>query len=201
MNFVAIILRALFPLSPARQVYELARVFLTKILNTLADPATVSWLCANADDPKGIAGIESCIDDLNAAIDFVVYLMARAMLGLPVRGCLRLKSTPLHRRRTRSFEELLARLDACVLRFAAIERLAHRRARKLKRLLNHADQPGAPAQAHFNATSIERAARACLHLSRSDWGRWMAVSSRPDGGGSHAGIPDLRPGLRVRAPP
>jgi hypothetical protein len=83
-----------------------------------------------------VACIERCLDDFNAVIDLMIYLEARAILGLPPASWRRPRPPPAQRRRTRTFAELLARAEACALRLADIERLAQRRAEKLERLLS-----------------------------------------------------------------
>ena len=82
MSLMTIILWALSPLSPWRRLYELARHLLQVIVRNFNDPSFIDWICANADDPDGIARIERCIDDLNTNIDLLIYQRAREILGL-----------------------------------------------------------------------------------------------------------------------
>jgi hypothetical protein len=135
MSLMAIILWALYPLSPWRRLHELARHLLQVIVRNLTDPSTVDWLCANPDDPEGVARIERCLDDLNAFTDFLIYQKARAILGLRPTRWARPRPSPPQRRRAHTFSELYVRAEACALRFADVERLAERRAVKLARLL------------------------------------------------------------------
>jgi hypothetical protein len=135
MSLMAIILWALHPLSPWRRYYELARWLLDVLIRNKEDPRTVDWLCAYPDDPRGISHIERAIDDLHAGMDLLIYIRAREILGLKPGRWRRPKPSPPQRRRSRTFNELYARLRACGLRFSQIQRLAQRRAEKLKRLL------------------------------------------------------------------
>ena len=198
MSLMAIILWALYPLSPWKRCYELARHLLNTTLRTFQDQRFLEWLCHDADNPEGVPFIERILDDLNTTIDLLIYQRAREHLGLKPDRWVRPRLSPPQRRRTRTFNELYYRLEACTLRFAQIERLARRKAGKLKRLLDRSEtQITQPAHTAIIAADIG----ACLPLLRSNWGRWMAASSRPDGGGSPAGILEARAGLRVRAPP
>ena len=135
MSLMAIILWALYPLSPWRRLHELARHLLQVIIRNLTDPLTIDWLCANPDDPEGVSRIERCLDDLNAFTDFLIYQKARAILGLRPTRWIRPRPSPPQRRRTHTFNELYFRAEACAIRFADVERLAERRAVKLARLL------------------------------------------------------------------
>jgi hypothetical protein len=136
MSLMAIILWALFPLSPWRRYYESARHLLHKLITGLKDPQWIEWLEANLDDPQGIPYFERVIDDLNAGIDLLIYIRAREILGLKPGCWRRPKPSPPRRRRSRSINDLLASLRACALRFNDMERLAQLRAPKLARLLS-----------------------------------------------------------------
>jgi hypothetical protein len=198
---MAIILWALYPLSPWRRLHEVARHLLQSLLNVFADPQAVDWLCADPDDPEGIARVERSLDDLDALTNFLVYQKARVILGLRHTRWLRPQLSPPQRRRVQSLDDLIARLEACAQRFADVERLARRRAWKLKRLLKPSEvQLAEPAHAIFTNLA------ACLPQSLYDWrGRCIASTiartCERDGGGSPAGILSHRAGLRVRAPP
>ena len=78
MSLMAIILWALFPLSPWKRYYETARWLLDVLIRNIQDQATVDWLCAYPDDPRGISHIERAIDDLHASIDLLIYIRARS---------------------------------------------------------------------------------------------------------------------------
>jgi hypothetical protein len=136
MSLMAIILWALYPLSPWKRYYEYARHLLKTLLTHLNDQRWIDWLEACPDDPQGICLFERIIDDLNAGIDLLVYVRAREILGLPLGKWKRPTPSPPQRRRSSSLGELFSRLEACTLRFADIERLAQRRAQKLARLLS-----------------------------------------------------------------
>ena len=189
MSLMAIILWALHALSPMRRLQESARHLLATMLHYLSDPRWPAWLEANPDDPSGFPTLERMLDDLNAGIDLLIYQKARALLCLPQAPWKRPRQLPLLPRRSRSFAEFFARLQACARRFTDIERLAQRRAEKLKPLLEPSqiqlDEPAHTALISETALRGEHNAAAspiilfCLsatHLSQ-------------------------RAGLRVRAPP
>jgi hypothetical protein len=144
MNLMAIILFALYPLSPMKRLWERARFVLQVILGNFEDPRFIDWLCANPDAPGGVAQVERCIDDLNSGLDLLIHARAREILGLPLGRWSRYRRSPPQRRRTRTFAELRFRLEACAIRFAEIERLAQRRAEKLAQLKQHAGSGGGP---------------------------------------------------------
>ena len=199
MSLMAIILWALYPLSPWKRLYESARHLLQVILNNFQDPRFTSWLCANPDDPEGVARIERCLDDLNANTDLLIYQRAREILSLAPAPWVRPRPSPPQPRRTYTFSELYLRLEACALRFADIERLAQLKAKTLQRLLNRADPLGRdPAHAPLTASTLDHVAGRCLPLLQSNWGRWIAPKAQ-DGGGSRVGI--LYAAQRARAPP
>ena len=129
-----IILWALYPLSPWRRLHESMRHLLEAFLRTLADPGEAQRLDDDPDDPKGFPIFEFALQHINASIDVLIYQRARAILGLRATSWKRPMLRP-QRRRSRSFAELFARLEACIHRFGDIERLAQRRAEKLQRLL------------------------------------------------------------------
>ena len=178
MSVMAIILWALYPLSPWRRLHELARHLLQVIVRNLTDPRTIDWLCANPDDPEGVARIERCLDDLNAFTDFLIYQKARAILGLRPTRWIRPRPSPPQRRRTRTFSELYVRAEACAIRFADVERLAERRAVKLARLL---------------------AANPNVSLPRAGEGPHTLTEQQADSGGGPAYL--LAPPFEAMAPP
>jgi hypothetical protein len=174
-----------------RRLQESARHLLVTMLHYLSDPRWPAWLEANPDDPSGFPTFERMLDDLNAGIDIIIYQKARALLCLPQASWKRPRKLPLQPRRSRSFTEFFARLEACALRFGDIERLARRRAEKLRPLLKPSElQLDEPAHAGF--------------ISEATWrGEHNAATSpiilfcltAPSRLLTH------RAGLRVRAPP
>ena len=135
MSLMAIILWALYPLSPWKRFHEHVRHLIQTFLDALTDPQTLDWLSAHPEHPEGIARIEQGLDALAALTDHLIYQKAREILGLPYMRWMGMRSAPPHRRRANSLKELFARIEACALRFDDIERLAERRAEKLARLL------------------------------------------------------------------
>ncbi|HEV7693394.1 MAG TPA: hypothetical protein VGO52_21340, partial [Hyphomonadaceae bacterium] len=95
MSLMAIILWALHALSPWRQMYERAHNLLKASIRYLHDPDMVGWLCANPDNPSGIALIERGLDVLSPNIDLLIYQRAREILGLkPVSWATPRRSPP-----------------------------------------------------------------------------------------------------------
>ena len=187
MSVMAIILWALHALSPMRRLQESARHLLATMLHYLSDPRWPAWLEANPDDPSGFPTFERMLDDLNAGIDLIIYQKARGLLGLPQASWKRPRKLPLQPRRSRSFAELFARLEACVLRFGDIERLSQRRAEKLKPLFDQADPLG--VQAAHETFTAEQAPEAPYAVSSIFLFAILPSPAR------------TRAGLRVRAPP
>jgi hypothetical protein len=204
---MAIILWALYPLSPWRPLYGLAHYLLDVLIRNIEDPRTVDWLCAYPDDPRGIPHFERAIDDLHASLDILIYARARELLGLKPIRLKRHTPSPPQRRRSRTFNELYARLRACGLRFSEIERLANRRAEKLKRLLAESEITlNAPAHATLIDSMHATFDRGiCLHLSCGSWkdgSPHRRVSPKPAGvGGSAARAGSPAGILGARAPP
>jgi len=190
MSLMAIILWAFLACPPWRRGYERTRRLLQRLLACLDNPRWTRWLDAHPDDREGVAYFERCIVDLNAAIDLLVYIRAREILGLaPARWrCIR-PSAP-QRRRSQSLDELRARVEACALRFTDMERTAQRRALKLKPLLIPSEF-AAPAHAAFIAAVLDGARRASGVLAIPD----SCLPALP------GPLARLRAGLRARAPP
>ena len=187
-SLLSILLWRLYPLSPALRLCELARHALQQTLKCLSDERWIAWLCQDPDDPRGFATFERWIANMNAGIDLLVYLRAREMLGLSNHEWTPPREAPLQRRKSRSFEELWFSLEACILKFAEIERLAARRAVRLQRTaatLPQAAQAPTPAT---TTTIAPRTAPAAPPPATTT----TIVSTRRAG---------LRAGLRVRAPP
>ena len=187
MSLMAIILWAFLACPPWRRGYERTRHLLHRLLACLDNPRWTRWLDAHPDDPEGVAYFERCIVDLNAAIDLLVYIRAREILGLaPARWkCVR-PSAP-QRRRSQSLDELRACVEACALRFTGMERMAQRRALKLKPLLiPSAINLAGSAHAGFISEPAQRSER----ITTSPIILFCPTAPSP-----------RRAGLRVRAPP
>ena len=58
---MAIILWALYPLSPWRRLQESARYLLDVLVRNIQDQRTIDWLCAYPDDPRGIPHFEAMV--------------------------------------------------------------------------------------------------------------------------------------------
>ncbi|HEV7690876.1 MAG TPA: hypothetical protein VGO52_08645, partial [Hyphomonadaceae bacterium] len=145
----------------------------------------------NPDDPSGFPAFEGMLDDLDTAIDILIYQKARALLCLPQASWKRPRKLPLQPRRSRSFAEFFARLEACALRFADIERLAQRRAEKLKPLLEPSE------------VQLDEPAHTAL-ISEATWRSEHNAGPSPIILSCFTAPSRLlaqRAGLRVRAPP
>src|ERR1700754_625816 len=135
MSLLTVLLWCLHPLAPARRLYELTRHTLQLTVRQLSDQRTIDWLCDDPDNPRTFARFETWIANLSAGVDTLIYLRARELLGLPNHDWIRPLEAQPQRRKSRSFAELWLSLERCILKFGDIERLAARRAIKLKRLL------------------------------------------------------------------
>src|SRR5690349_18059761 len=134
MVLLSVILWCLYPLAPAKRMYEAARHLLQLTVHKLSDPRWIDWLCENPDDRRSFPAFERILDTLNATIDLLIHLRAREILGLPNHDWSTPRQHELQPRRSRSFEDLWRRLELCVLKFGDLERLAACRARKLRRI-------------------------------------------------------------------
>ena len=230
MSLMAIILWALYPLSPWRRLHESARYLLDVLIRNIQDPRTVDWLCTYPDDPRGIPHFERVIDDLHAGMDLLIYIRAREILGLKSGRWRRPKPSPPQRRRSRSLNELYARLRACGLRFSQIERLAQRKAEKLKRLFaanptvflpragegphalngQQANSGGGPA--YLLAAPFETTTPPVLHhTAHAEPSTLVSLPRSGEEAGARCAsardsilifhLPPTHAGLRVRAPP
>ncbi len=194
MSLMAIILWALHALSPTRGLIEGVRHLLTAVCNQLTAHASQDWLCANPDDPRGVATLERYLDDAEAMIHFIIYQKARAILGLRHTPWRRYRPSPPQRRRAQTFIALYARFEACALRFADIDRLAERRAEKLARLLEQSGfQLAEPAHAAF-ASGLTQRGEGCAAGATSPIIPVCPTLRAPQRAGQRAG-----PG--ARAPP
>jgi hypothetical protein len=183
MTLLAIILRILFPHDPVRRIIEHTRDLLARLVHAITDERWIEWLTTNPDHPDTIARFETWIDDLEAGIDLVIYLRARQLLGLPVLKWTKPRINLFQRRRSRSFDELLWRVELAAYRFSQIERLARLRAPRLKRLLE-ADPLGIAPDHPIEA---EPCALVCAQFEAA------CAPAHP--------LAPSRAGMRVRAPP
>src|SRR5262245_48970198 len=120
MNWMAIFLLMLKWLAPATWMQVSAHILLSFTGETLEDPRMAAWMRANPDHPESFSSIERDLDDAEAFIDFVLYQHARFRLGLK-RTCWIFTPSPPQARRSKTFEQLYRRYQACVLRLADID--------------------------------------------------------------------------------
>jgi hypothetical protein len=184
MQLWQIILRILWPLRPALAV-ETNLVDIIRIgLDLFHDED--SWLDME-ESPAFCAGIAASLLSAHAKLDLLICLRAHEIAGLQWRG------RPFRACRhphlsDRTPEACWRRFQHLVLRFEQVERLAHSRARKLKRWQD--DYPLRLRPAGASSPMIEPSHRRLAAPAQR--GRRTAASSRRDGGG----IP-----LNARGPP
>jgi hypothetical protein len=197
MTLLSVLLWCLYPLAPAKRLYELTRYALHQTLAKLSDERWIAWLCQDPDDPRSFPTFERWIDNLGSGIDLLIHLRARELLGLPNHDWTPPREAMLQPRRSRSFEDLWRRLELCVLKFGELERLAARRAIRLQRLL-----AAPPQTAEQLAAAAWRAAAATTLASGSPAPARAATTTAAAGVAGVAGAAArARAGLRVRAPP
>ena len=207
-SLLSILLWCLYPLSPALRLYELTRHALRETLRCLSDERWIEWLLQDPDDPQGIARFERWIANMNAGIDLLVYLRAREMLGLPNHEWNAPREAPLQSRKSRSFEELWSSLEACILKFGDIERLAARRAQRLQRAASALPQSAqappttttttiaprtTPAAPLPTTTTIVSTGRAGLRVRAPPWRLATPYSPLPTPHSLEAQLPRPRP--------
>jgi hypothetical protein len=196
MTLLSVLLWCLYPLAPAKRLYELTRYALHQTLAKLSDERWIAWLCQDPDDPRSFPTFERWIDNLGSGIDLLIHLRACELLGLPNHDWTPPREAQLQPRRSRSFDDLWRKLELCVLKFGEIDRLAACRARKLERLY-----AAPPQTAEEIAIAAWRAAAATtattLTLQAADPTRRQQQQQQQENNKATS----ARAGLRVRAPP
>jgi hypothetical protein len=128
-----VLLMILYPLAPALRLCETVRWFLQQILLALKCEGYVALL---RKDRRELAALNGWLCDAEARLNIVIGYAAREQLGLP---CLRLRppgGTRIALSKPLSFEDVFCRFERLVLMLPDIERLAARRARRIKRELD-----------------------------------------------------------------
>lgn len=131
MVLLNIILAILYPLAPVVQLIEGVRHVLSCFRRGFEDPAYLDEL---RHDYAQLCELDRVIADMEAILHIAVWHMARFKLGLPYKE---------HRRNGRArpgnkltVESVQARLERACVMLTDLERLAVRRAWRLKRLLD-----------------------------------------------------------------
>src|SRR5574339_1201856 len=147
MMIVPFILTVLQPLCPALFLRETVRWLIGSLGAWLVDEDYAGWL-KHSRDRGELRALLGFIVFIEEGLDLLVYVRARQKLGHKARpwGKAGGKAGGKARRRPdppmgspRSFEEIALRFERACLRFHEVERLATRRALKLKRLLEKAE--------------------------------------------------------------
>ena len=188
MEFTAIIVRIIWRLAPALWLEWAIRGLIHWAIACLNDEQ--DWLCAHRKNCFWFGGWLAVIE---ARIDELIDLKAHQLLN---RRC-EPRDVPAHHPApaVRSFEDCVLRLARLMWRFEDAERLARCRTRTLQRLMDDPLRLLPRIESGVASTSPAFAVEANAHCltavlppSVEDWGRWLAASSRPDGGGAFAPI-------------
>ena len=134
------------------------------------------------EDPNHCAMILVGIADANTKLDLLIYLRACEILGIRSRAK-DFKPNRIATRSGRTPQECWARFRRLVIRFQDYERLAQRRAERLR-----SEQSPLRLAATLQSTSpmlrmVENAMHALEVLPRRRRGRWIARACAQDGGG------------------
>jgi hypothetical protein len=188
IDLLITLLRILFPLDPVARLREITRDYINAIVSCLEDPARREQIL---NTPHLCAKLDADIAALEHGIHLLIHERARQILGLPYIYTPRIPSP--EQRRARPLSQIIARLGRMAALFHNLERLAQRRATRMKREL---EENPLRLDATHRSTSPALCAEEENHQrlsssSASRWGRWIGASSRRDGGGS----------LRTRGPP
>ena len=181
IDLLITLLRILFPLDPVARLREITRDYINAIVTCLEDPHRREMI---ADTPHLRAKLEADIAALEHGIHLLIHERARQILGLPYTYTPRIPSP--EPRRARPLTQIIARLGRMAALFHNLERLAQRRATRMKRELEENPLRLAPSA---QSTSPAHCAEQENHLrvsssSASRWGRWIARPCAQDGGGA-----------------
>ncbi|GEM_PF-431995 len=178
-----VLLRILFPLDPVARLREITREYLNWLVTCLEDPAKLNDFLTN---PEACAGVEAHVIVIEHGVQLLINERARQIAGLPFIYTERLKLVRLHR--AKPPRKILARLNRAAALFDNLERLAHRRAKRMQR--EHSENPLRLDASHRSTSPALRAVEANHHclaaLSAQHWGRWIGASWRRDEGGLFA---------------
>ena len=131
VDLLLILMRILFPLDPVARLREVTRDYLGEIGSWLENPLCLDDL---RTDPQLCALLEAHIIVAEYGVHLLIHERARQLAGLPFIYTPRL-SLP-ERRRARPLHEVFARLSRLAKLFDNLDRLAHRRAQRMRLELN-----------------------------------------------------------------
>jgi hypothetical protein len=153
--------------------------------------AFILFVAIPALDPKRlntrqeVEAAERMLYRADAHITRAIYRTARRLAGLPRMAC---PIEAFYRPPLKSPRHIRWLYLNCVMKLTYARRLAIRMAWRWRQ--------DNERRMRDPLCDLRDDLSTCLPQSQSDWGRWLAASSRPDGGGLTS-----RAGLRVRAPP
>jgi hypothetical protein len=135
-----LLLRILFPLDFVARARELTRDYLAEIIGWLEDPLALADI---RHDPCRLARLEAHIIVAEHGVQLLIHDRARQLLGLPFVYIPRLKRPELTRAHT--LGHLFKRLHYLIRLFDHADRLAQRRADRMRRELEQTPlRPDAP---------------------------------------------------------
>jgi hypothetical protein len=142
--FAPLILSVLLPLNPALFLRELVQWFIGVLARTLQDQGFRDWLKENPKDRNGLPDLLGSLLMIEDMISALVHIRARQILGHRHRHHRHRRKGKGRRPRygpwghPRSLLEIELRFQRALARLADVERLAARRAARIKRLLDQA---------------------------------------------------------------
>jgi len=196
-----LLLRILFPLDKVARSREFMRAWLQKIVSWVTDPEDIEGFAYWTDDR---AKLEGHICALEYAMQVLIHERAREMLGLPFIFFPRQRNP--HIRHPKSMHQLFKRLAQSARNFDNLDKLAARRAERMKRegatlgpsLRDSPLRLDAPHRSTSPTLCVVEDANTALEvLPRQRRGRWRAHACARDGGGCASS----RGCLRTRGPP
>jgi hypothetical protein len=137
MMIVPLILMALVPLHPALFLRELVGWLLRIMAEAIVEERCFDWSCETSTRKDRWAGLVASLLQIEDLIRLLIHVRARQRLGLKVKG-----RWPGGRYgpmgHPRSLEEIVCRFRRAVETLNQVERLAERRAFRIKPLLDQA---------------------------------------------------------------
>ena len=183
VSLLLTLLRVLFPLDPVARLREITRDYINWLVSCLEDEQKLEDLHTN---PLARAGFAAHIIVAEHGVNLLIHDRARQLAGLPF--LYRPRMQPPELRRVRPLVQIIDRLSRVAEAFQNLERLAARRAQRIKRELS--DSPLRLA-ATLQSTSpmlrmVEDSVLLLEVLPRRRRGRWIARPCAQDGGGLFA---------------
>jgi len=189
VDLFLVLLRILFPLNPVRRLWEVTRDYLSELMDRLEDPDGFADL---VHDPHACADLEAHIAVAEQGIHLLIHERARQILGLPFEYTPRSPVYPRHR--AKPLRQVIARFSRAAALFQDIERLAQRRAARMR---HEMEQNPLPLDASHHFSSATRLNAFTIQISSLSARHWrgqratltIGASSRRDGRGARAPPP------------